>query len=272
MHSINPSAAPQPSPSVLFTRLPPPSPLSPLTPIPSPSTLSPSRSSSFFSSRTLLASLYTILSVKNYYILTRLLIWLLTHVTNSGFLQVAVGLIRVFDEAFVSTEMLDELLPLLAAHSSPSSTSSTSNACSCLLADIITKYHESLVCKKWCEENPTHPAAQPATKQSQNTSSPSYPFVQQFAHTRTQTYSSVVPNGSGHVHYPTESITHFGNTEKLITIIGNFIEEKGASNDELERSEESESYQSAKSLFLIEPSPSKLGAALKNSLSTYILH
>lgn len=230
MHAIEPSAAPQPQPPVLFSQCS------------TPSTQS-------FSPNTLRLSLHIILAVKNYYILARLLLWIVTHTARAEYINVALGMIRASEEAFIAMEMLPELLDALArfAPPKPQEQLPIANAISALLADILTKHRETSVCKKWTEENPalvpqtrtTLPQSQSAVAQVRDVLSRSGPIP--------------------------ESIENFINLQVSLDKMASLCIQSLAENAH------PVAHHAVLLLSLLEPGSLKLGNALKSAISTCIL-
>jgi hypothetical protein len=170
MHAVDPLSAPQPPPPVQFNLTDSnPSRAQRLTPL------------------MLHSSLLVILAVKNHYVLARLLLWLLTHAPHApGYLHVVVGMVRACDEAFAAMEMLTELLDALARLASVKSSECPpiAHSCNALLAEILAKHRDTLLYRKWTEENPALVPAQARAAPPQHAQSASItPQIQ--AHIRT---------------------------------------------------------------------------------------
>lgn len=230
MHAIEPSAAPQPPPPVLFSQ----------------------DSTHSFSPITLRSSLHTILAVKNYYILARLLLWVVSRTTLPGYVNIAVGVIRACDEAFIAMEMLPELLDTLAKAGKLQDQQPLPaiNSLNAMLADILAKYRETSACKKWTEENPGHLSQSRTVQQSQ----PLLPnAVAQIRDVLSR--SGPIPEDIEQI------IKSYHSLEKAVGACIHLLAEDGRP---IVR-------HAVLLLSLVDPSSTKLGGALKSALSACIL-
>lgn len=303
MHAIESSSAPQPPPPVLFKKLastrPPaitPSPYVPVTPIvtgtvpgavtasvttttvtvaAASSSTMPSTPATELTPLILQSSLYVILAVRNYYVLTKALLWLLGHTTDPGYLHVVVGVVRASSEAFVMLEHLDELLSALArtcavkqsdSHPSPPIT----NACTALFAELLAKYRELPACKEWKEENS---AMVPAQARSSSSSSSNNILPHTLAQIR------AVVAASGPIPEPVEAILR--SSFSLEKIVAGCVQLFTTANTTITDNNNNKlkdggsrpfARHVALLLSLAEPTAAKLGIALKyNALSYHIL-
>ena len=249
MQVVGPSAVPQPPPPVQFNLA---SLLPPRTATPLPQQFTPLM---------LHSSLLVILAVRNHYILARLLLWLLAHTPHPGYLHVAVGMVRECDEAFAAMEMLIELLDALARLASMKSLECPpiTNSCNALLTEILAKHRDTMLYRRWTEENPALVPAQVRAAPPQHVQTANIlPHTQ--AHIRT------VMNDSGPIAEPVEQIMKapLPSLEKIATaVIHLFVSANDSTRSYAGR-------HAAALLSLAEPTCSKLGVALKSGLSPCI--
>jgi hypothetical protein len=248
MQAVEPSAAPQPPPPVQFN-------LSSVlqrntSPVPQR-----------FTPLMLHSSFLVIFAVKNHYVLARLLLWLLARTPHPGYLHVALGMVRACDEAFAAMEMLTELLDTLArlAATKSSECPPIANSCNALLAEILAKYRDTLLYRKWTEENPALVPAQVRAAPPQHVQSVNIPLHTQ-AHIRT------VMSDYGPIPEAVEQIMKSSvPVEKIVTaIIQLFI----STND----STRNYARHSVTLLSLAEPACSKLGLSMKLAFSSCIFY
>lgn len=245
MQAVDPSAAPQPPPPVHFNL----------------ASSAPSTSSSLhFTPLMLHSSLLVILAVKNHYVLARLLLWLLARAPHSGYLHVAVGMIRACDEAFAAMEMLTELLDALARLASTKSSECPpiANSCNALLAEILAKHRDTSLYRKWTEENPALVPAQVRAAPPQHLQP-----VNILPHTQAHIRTVMVDNGP----IP-EAVEQIMKSSFSLEKITSAIIQLFSAND----STRNYALHAVTLLSLAEPACSKLGVALKVALSSCIPH
>lgn len=185
--------------------------------------------------------------------------WLLSHSPHAGYLHVAVAMVRACDEAFAAMEMLTELLDVLARLASTKSSECPpiANSCNALLAEILAKHRDTLLYRKWTEENPALVPAQVRAAPPQHVQS-----VNILPHTQAHIRNVMADNGP--IPEAVEQIMKSTfSLEKIATaIIQLFI----TSSD----STLAYTRHAVTLLSLAEPSCSKLGVAMKVALSSRI--
>lgn len=256
-----------------------------------------------FTPHMLQASLYILLAVRNYYVLARVLLWLLSHCAASPnmspplgspplalpsnsthhhhhlhvLLLAVVGMVRACDEAFVIMELLEELLTALAracAMGKASDLPPVVNACNALLTELLVKYREHPACKKWADENPhvasAHARAHTLAAVHAHSSSNILP------HTSMQIRSVMAACGS--IPEPVEAILQSSfSLDKIISgsvqlLSSTSVAAAAGDNGEDDTDGNRSNLLSYVCMFLslAEPTPAKLGSALKHALTSYI--
>ena len=207
-------------------------------------------------------------------------------------------MVRAYDEAFASTDTLDELLYTLARACAPAKSTATthapappssdllppiSNACSALLTELLAKYHHLPLCKRWVDENPALVPAQARVHAQSHHAPQQQPSSNNLLpHTIAQIRTAVVAATSGPIPDSIESILRSSfSLDKLVAASvqlfsaakqqqeedavtgGHGVEGRGPHPLTFARHVVS-------LLSLAEPTSAKLGVALKHSLSTCI--